>query len=150
MKKMISTLWLWIALCMTSGCVSTYWEEDKTLVPTEFGTTNEVYSVHVGQKAFWIKSDISNLRIPYRGETISLGGYSTKGDAELMAEVSKLVVYGLSAYASMGSVPAIEAVLEAFKAGEVDRVISKLERGETVTILDFPVASSFSPSKIKK
>jgi len=129
---------------LLSGCVSTYWEQDTQLVPTEIGTTNVVTKVRVGQKAFFIKSDLSNLKIPYNGGYITMGSYSTTGDVALMDSISKCVVYSLAAYSSMGSLPAAEAILSAFKSGEVDRVLAKLAIGDPVTADDFPVAVSFS------
>lgn len=147
MKKIIMLICLIMICLFNSSCVSTYWEEDKTYVITEIGTTNIVESVHVGQKAFLIKSDISNLKIPYHGQTISLGNYSSAGDVASIEAISKGIVYSIAAYTSMGSVPLMEALLKAFQEGEVERVVKKLENGEELTQEDFPIATRYMPRK---
>lgn len=143
-KNILITICL-ILLC--SGCVSTFWEEDKTYVITEIGTTNIVESVHVGQKAFLIKSDISNLKIPYHGQTITLGNYSSAGDVAMMESISKCLVYSIAAYGSMGAYPTTIALIDALKSGEVDRVNTKYNNGEPLTEADFPIATRYMPRK---
>lgn len=150
MNKTIIALGLAMTLSMGSGCVHTYWNESSALVPMENGTTNMVSTVRVGQYAFWTKSDLQNFSFANDNRHIGVEKYSTTGDVALMESTTKLVVYALSAYASMGSVPAIEAIMEAFKQGEVDRVVSKYKSGQPITKEDFPVASSFKPTMIKK
>jgi len=147
MKRIKNILITTCLIILCGGCVSTYWEEDKTYIITEIGTTNIVESVHVGQKAFLIKSDISGLKIPYHGQTITLGNYSSAGDVAMVESFGKMITYGLIAYSSMGSVPAMEALLAALKSGEVDAVIRKYENGEEITLKDFPVATRYMPRK---
>jgi hypothetical protein len=149
MKKIV-TIALLVCIFLCTGCVHTYWNEKKELVYNEItNSTNELYQVRIGQYALLIKSDISNLKIPYHGESITLGGYSTVGDAEMMEKITKALVYSLAAYSSMGSVPAIEVILEAFKRGEVDKIVAKVQNGEPITKEDFPVAVAFVQRKKK-
>jgi hypothetical protein len=133
-----------MTLILLTGCVSTFWKEGRSPVVMPNGTTNTQYTVHVSQKAFLTKSDLSNLKVPYHGEYISLGSYNTAGDVAMMESISKCVVYGLAAYSSLGSVPAMEAILAALKSGEVDRVVGRIRGGGKVTVDDFPVARAFA------
>jgi len=128
---------------LSSGCIHSYWNERKELVYNEItNSTNELYSVRIGQYAILYKSDINNLKIPYKGGSITLGSFSTKGDVEMMDSISKMVVYSIAAYGSMGAYPTTVALLEALKSGEVDRVVAKVNKGEAISIDDFPVAKS--------
>lgn len=135
---------------LCSSCVSTYWEEDTSYIPTEFGTTNIVKSVHVGQKAFLIKSDISNLKIPYHGQMISLGNYSSAGDVESIEAIGKMVVYSIAAYGSMGAYPTTIALIDALKSGEVERIVNKVNNGEKLSLEDFPIAARHMPTRSNK
>lgn len=130
------------ALLLLSGCVHTYWNESSQLVPTDTGTTNVVSTVRVGQYAFLTKSGLHGFSFEHNGKKISVGNYSTIGDVEMMNSISKMVVYSIAAYGSMGAYPTTVALLEALKSGEVDRVVAKVNKGETISIDDFPVAKS--------
>jgi len=95
-------------------------------------------------------TSFSSAEVDYNGIKFKLSNFSGKGDVEMMDSISKMVIYAVAAYASMGTTISTETIFQALKSGEVDKVISKINSGEKVSISDFPVAVSFGQRKIKK
>lgn len=131
MKKMIK-LFCILLLCLFIGCRGTLYF-DKSYDPS--GNITHKAGFYTGNLLSTTTFD--NASVDYNGVKFTLNNFKSKGDVEMMESISKMVIYVIAAYGSMGAYPTTLAIIEAFKSGEVDKVVAKVNAGETVTINDF-------------
>jgi len=114
MKRLIVLAASIVAMQMMTGCVSTYLNDET--VGADGKTTKEVTFYRGGVVT---STQFDTAEVNYQGVVAKVGGYSNKGDAELVKEISAGVVGGFIAYSTggLGAVPSgVEAALKAYKA----------------------------------
>jgi hypothetical protein len=131
MKRVMVCVLMMLCLFNT-GCVMT-------------GAKGEAYDVDkkvTTEIGFWRASlftvtAFEDAEFDYGNVKLKLTKYKNKGDVEMMSEVSELVIFCLATYSSFGSFPTTLAIIEAFKSGKAQKIVSKINNGEVVTKADF-------------
>jgi hypothetical protein len=143
MKILKTFIAITLVLLLTS--CRTAWHIDKSYDAQ--GNTTHSSKFYMGN--LLSTTTFANVGVDYNGVKFNLSNYNAKGDVEMMSAISEMVVYSIAAYGSMGAYPTTEAIINAFKSGEVAKVVKKVNNNEQVTVEDFPAASA-SLQSIKK
>ncbi len=130
MRKMIKVVGFVVMCGLLGGCQFASWK-------SEYGDGN---SVSVLQGSFLTKNTLKDATVNYNGVVVKLSDWGSTGDVEMTKTMGEIAIYAMASYMSMGSVPAIEAILQAFGNGKAQSVIAKVNSGIPVTKEDFEVA----------